>query len=274
MKHTGSLLNTNPQHMKKELNAVITIASRDFIKFIRDRFRIVATFIFPVIFIGILGGSLQSNLGKTVGYNFLTFVFMGVIGQTLFQSTASGIISLVRDREEDFAQEMFVSPVSRISIVMGKIVGESIVALAQILGIVIFAVIVKVPIEWAQFARVIPAMFVACLLGGAFGILVLANLGAQVSAQQVFPFIIFPQFFLSGVFAPIKNLPPVLLFFSRIAPMTYAVDFIRSIYYWGTPEYSKIVLFNPLINLIIIAVIFSVFLSVGTFLFIRNERNR
>ncbi len=260
--------------IKREINAIFAIASRDFIKFIRDRFRIVATFIFPIIFIGILGGSLQSNLGKTVGYNFLTFVFIGVIGQTLFQSTASGIISLVRDREEDFAQEMFVAPVSRFSIVLGKIVGESTVALAQILGIVIFALVIRVPIDWTHFVRLIPAMFVACLFGGAFGVLVLANLGTQVSVQQIFPFVIFPQFFLSGVFAPIKNLPPVLFLFSRLAPMTYAVDLVRSIYYWGTPEYSKIVLHSPLVNLAIISAIFLVFLSAGTFLFVRNERNR
>lgn len=260
--------------MKKEINAIITIGSRDFIKFIRDRFRILATFIFPMIFIGILGGSLQSNLGKSVGFNFLTFVFIGSIGQTLFQSTASGIISLVRDREEDFAQEMFVAPVSRFSIVLGKIFGESMVALAQVLGIVLFGLIIQVPIDWSHMARLIPFMIIPCLLGGAFGVLVLANLGSQVSVQQIFPFVIFPQFFLSGVFAPIKDLPPVLLVLSRLAPMTYSVDFIRSIYYWGTPEYSKIVLFNPVHGLVIIGIIFTVFLSLGTFLFVRNERER
>src|SRR3989344_4961478 len=244
--------------MKKEVNAIITIGSRDFIKFIRDRFRILATFIFPMIFIGILGGSLQSNLGKSVGFNFLTFVFIGSIGQTLFQSTASGIISLVRDREEDFAQEMFVAPVSRFSIVLGKIFGESMVALAQVVGIILFGLIIQVPIDWGHMARLIPFMIIPCLLGGAFGVLVLANLGSQVSVQQIFPFIIFPQFFLSGVFAPI----------------TYSVDFIRSIYYYGTPEYSKIVLFNPATGLLIISVIFTVFLSLGTFLFVRNERER
>src|SRR3989338_120595 len=231
--------------MKKEVNAIITIGSRDFIKFIRDRFRILATFIFPMIFIGILGGSLQSNLGKSVGFNFLTFVFIGSIGQTLFQSTASGIISLVRDREEDFAQEMFVAPVSRFSIVLGKIFGESMVALAQVVGIILFGLIIQVPIDWGHMARLIPFMIIPCLLGGAF-----------------------------GVFAHIKDLPPVLLVLSRIAPMTFSVDFIRSIYYYGTPEYSKIVLFNPATGLLIISVIFTVFLSLGTFLFVRNERER
>src|SRR5579859_8226048 len=83
----------------RNLNAVAMISARDLIKLLRDRTRIGASFIFPFVFIGILGGSLDANLSKDVGYNFLVFVFTGVIGQTLFQSTASGIISLVEDRQ-------------------------------------------------------------------------------------------------------------------------------------------------------------------------------
>ncbi len=260
--------------MKKELNAITTIAARDFTKFIRDRTRVLATFMFPIIFIGILGGSLQSNLGKSVAYNFLTFVFIGVIGQTLFQSTAAGIISLIRDRENDFSQEMFVSPISRFSIIIGKIVGETSVSLAQVVGTVIFAFIIRVPIQFDHLALVIPATLVVCMLGGSFGILVLANLNNQMAANQIFPFVIFPQIFLSGVFSPIKNLPPLLFFLSRLTPMTYAVDFIRGIYYWGTPSYSSIVLFNPLVDLLVIILTSTLFLFVGTYLFIRNERNR
>ena len=124
------------------LNAIITIAYRDFTKLLRDRGRMVATFIFPFIFIGVLGNSLQSNLGDKAGYNFLLFTFIGVIGQTLFQSTASGVISLIMDRENDFSQELFVSPVSRYAIILGKIVGESVVSFFQVVGITIFGFII------------------------------------------------------------------------------------------------------------------------------------
>src|SRR3989338_3071756 len=107
------------------INAILTIAYRDITKLLRDRSRILASFIFPIIFIGVLGTSLQQNIGGGLGYNFLVFVFIGVLGQTLFQSTASGIISLVEDRQNDFSQEMFVSPISRYSIIIGKILAES-----------------------------------------------------------------------------------------------------------------------------------------------------
>jgi ABC-2 type transport system permease protein len=258
----------------KELNAIFTIALRDFTKFLRDRTRIIFSFIFPLIFIGVLGNSLQSNLGASLGYNFLFFTVIGVLGQTLFQSTASGIISLIEDRENDFAQEMFVSPISRYSIIAGKILGESLVALAQTIGILVFGLIIGVTFSLTQLLFLIPAAIVICLFGGAFGVLVLANMGSQRSAQQIFPFVIFPQFFLAGVFNPIQHLPIYLHIFSRIAPMTYAVDLARNAYYWGTPEYSKVVLFSPLIDLAAIGGMTLVFMVVGTYLFVKNEKNR
>lgn len=258
----------------KELNAILTIAQRDFIKFTRDRGRIIATFIFPFIFIGVLGGSLQSNLAGDAGYNFLEFIFAGVLGQTLFQSTASGIISLIEDRENDFSQEIFVSPISRYSIILGKILGESIVAMVQLIGIFVFGLIVGVPISFVNFIGLIPFFLIVCMLGGAFGIFCIGNLSSQRTANQLFPFLMFPQFFLSGVFSPIQNLPLPLLILSRIVPMTYAVDLIRSVYYSGSDAYDKVVLFSTSFNLLIIGIYFTIFLVIGTFLFVRNERNR
>ena len=257
-----------------ELNAIMMIAYRDLMRFLNDRSRLLITFIFPVIFIGVLGGSLERNLGQNIGFNFMTFVFTGVLGQTLFQSTASGIISLIEDRENNFTQEIFISPISRYSIMIGKILGESLVSFAQLIGIVLFALVVGVQFTLLQILIMIPVGLIVCFFGGAFGILVLANLSGQRAANQIFPIIIFPQYFLAGVFNPIKDLPPILLFFSRISPMTYALDFVRSIFYLGSPEYDKVVIFNPFIDFTVIGSMFIVFMILGTFLFIRNERNR
>lgn len=236
------------------------------------------SFVFPIIFIGALGTSLQSNIGQYIEYNFLTFTFTGVLAQTLFQSTAAGIISLIQDRENDFSQEMFVSPISRYSIIIGKILGESMVSLVQAVGVVLFGLFLllfyPLDITPMQLILSIPAIIAACLLGGAFGILVMSSLGNQRSANQIFPFVIFPQFFLAGVFSPIKELPLPLWIASRLAPMTYAVDFFRGLYYWGHPDYDQVVLYPPLVNLLIITIMFLIMISIGTYLFVRNERNR
>lgn len=258
----------------EQINAAATIASRDFTKFLRDRIRILATFIFPFLFIGILGSSLQANISEDAGYNFMAFVFTGVIGQTLFQSTASGIISLIEDRKNDFSQEMFVSPVSRYTIIIGKILGETMVSLTQGIGVVIFGIVVGVPLTLSQFISLAPFVLIVSAFGGAFGLLVLANLGSERSANQIFPFVIFPQFFLAGVFSPIKNLPFALSILSKLSPMRYGVDLIRGIYYQGNPAYDKVVLESPITNLLIIGGLTVIFLVIGTYLFVHNERNR
>lgn len=257
----------------KEVNAVLIIALRDLLKFLRDRPRLLITFIFPLLFIGVLGGSLQANLSD-IGYSFLAFVFTGVLAQVLFQSVAAGVTYLIQDRENDFSQEIFVSPISRYSIIIGKILGETSIALVQGIGILFFAFLVRVPLSLMQLISIIPAMLIACFLGGAFGVLVLSRLNSQRSADQLFPLIFFPQFFLAGVFNPIKILPWYLDILSRLTPMRYAVDLLRGFYYKGQPEYSKVVLQDPFINLVIILGMFVVFLTVGTYFFVKNERNR
>lgn len=257
----------------RELNAILTIAFRDWVKFLRDRTRIVASLVFPIIFVGALGGSLKANLGD-VGFDFMTFVFTGILAQTMFQSTALGVIYLIEDRENDFSQEIFVSPISRYSIILGKILGESLVAFSQVVGVFLFGLIIGVSITLAQIAALIPALFIASFLGGAFGVLVMSNISSQRTAAQIFPFVIFPQFVLAGVFSPIQNLPLPLFILSRIAPMTYAVDFIRNVYYAGSIELPKIVVYNFWTDIVIIAALFGAFLLIGTFFFVKNERNR
>jgi len=255
-----------------EASAILAIAHRDFIKLLRDRARIISSFAFPLIFIGVLGSSLQSGFGERAGTNLLVFVFTGVLGMTIWQSTAQGIISLIADREEDFSQEIFVSPISRYSIIVGKILGESLVALPQAAGILAFAVILRIPLSLDQLARIVPALLVVAVFGGAFGVIVLANLGSQRAAQQIFPFVLLPQYFLAGLFNPIGNLPQPLDILSKISPLRYADDLTRDAYYSTTGE--RVQLFDAATNLAIMAAMFIVFMVVGTFLFVRAERNR
>jgi len=258
----------------RELNAILTISYRDLMKFLRDPPRLIGTFIFPFVFIAILGGSLQANLGSEAGYDFLVFTFTGVFAMTLFQSSTMGVVSLIEDRENDFSQEIFVSPISRYSIIFGKITGESLVALAQGAAIVAFGLIIGVPISWPQLLGLAVVAVVVCLFGASFGVVALANIGSQRAANQIFPFVMLPQYFLAGIFSPIQVLPWYLDIASRISPMRYAVDLSRGVFYLGQTDYAHVVLDSPLFNLMIVGLMFAVFLVIGTSLFVRKERNR
>ena len=56
--------------------------------------------------------------------------------------------------------------------------------------------------------------------------------------------------------------------------MRYAVDLMRDAYYGGLPSSQQVQLFDATTNLAIIGGLFVAFMVVGTFLFVRAERNR
>lgn len=256
------------------VNAVAAIAYRDFLKFLRDRARLFSTFLFPLIFIGFLGGGMQATFGQASGYNFLAFVFTGVLAQTLFQSTTLGIISLLEDRQNDFSQEIFVSPISRYSIVFGKILGETLVALPQGIGIIVFGLVLGVSLNAVQVAGLLVASIVAALYGGAFGMMILGVMPNRRTADQLFPFVFLPQFFTAGVFVPINNLPFPLEIVSLLSPLRYAVDLTRGLFYTGSSEFNFVVLQPVWLNVLALGASFAVFMLIGTLLFVRAERNR
>lgn len=258
----------------REISPILVIAHRDLVKLLRDRGRLVATLVFPFVFIGALGGAMQASIGQAMGFNYLAFIFTGVLIQTMFQTAALGLISLIEDREQDFSQEVFISPISRYTIVFGKIIGETLVALPQGVAVMLFGLVLAVPLDLRQVLGVALVAIVAAVYGGAFGVLVLSNLRSQRAAQQIFPFILLPQFFLAGVFNPITQLPWYLDLLSKLSPMRYPIDLARGLYYAGDPAYPHVVALDPLSNAAIIAGSFAVFMVVGTFLFVRSERNR
>ncbi len=254
--------------------AVLTLAYRDLMKLLRDPARLISSLMFPLLFIVILGGSLQSSFGSGSSFDYEAFIFTGVFAQTMFQSAAMGVVSLIDDRENDFSQEVFVSPISRYSIILGKIIGETLVALTQALGILVFGIVVGISFSAGQLVGLAWAAVVTCLFGGAFGVIILSNLNSRRTADQIFPYVMLPQFFLAGVFNPIKALPGFLDVLSRISPMRYAVDLTRDSFYAGRADYASATLQGPAYNITMMAVAFLVFLFIGTLLFVRKEQNR
>jgi ABC-2 type transport system permease protein len=257
-----------------ELNAIAALAGRDLLKFFRDPGRLVAAVVFPFLMIFLLGGTLQLNLGRSAGFNFIGFTFTGFLGMTLFQSTAQGLTSLMEDRLNDFAQEVFVSPVSRYSIVFGKIMGETLVAIMQVIPFVLFALILRVPLTPSHIALLVPVALLSCFMGGAFGLLLLNVMSDARAAGQIFNFVFLPQYFLAGLISPINILPWYLAVLSLLSPMRYVIDLARGVVYSGTSDYGRVVLLSPLTNIAVLVAMFVVFMVAGTWLFVRRETSR
>lgn len=261
--------------LKNEISKVLTLAQRDILKFVRDPGRVIAVFIFPVIFIGIMGVTFNSGIGEqTLGFNYVDYIFAGIILQTAFQSGFAGIVSLVEDREKDFSMSIFVAPVSRYSIVLGKILGETIVGTAQIVGILVLGILLGVNFTWFNILSIIPVTVVGAFVGASMGVLAASQVNSPETAQRVFPFLIFPLIFLSGAFTPVNNLPLVLNILKFLNPIYYGVDLTRHILFSGRPEIALVTANNMTLDIIVFTALGLISFVVGGFLFTRKEGNR
>jgi ABC-2 type transport system permease protein len=254
--------------------AVLAIAQRDLIKLLRDRARLSVSLLFPILLIVGLGNVLQPTVGRATGLNAVTLAFTGVLAATLFQSTAAGMISIVEDRENDFSRELFVSPVARITLVGGKVLGETWVAFVQGGCVLPCALLFGVSMTLGQVAALIAPCLAACLLGGAFGLATIAALPNQRSAMQVFQFLILPQYVLGGVIVPLQGLPRALDVLAWMMPLRYAVDLTRAAFYAGTADYGRAVSGGPLLDVAVMGGLFALLMVGGASLFAYRERSR
>ena len=107
--------------LRQDYRAVKVVMAREWIRFRQDKIRIVSALVQPVLFIFVLGTGLSSMRGgDTVGLDFRTFMFPGVLATSVLFTAVFSAMSIVWDREFGFLREMLVAPVRRSSIIVGK----------------------------------------------------------------------------------------------------------------------------------------------------------
>ncbi len=258
----------------KEINALIAISAREILRFIKSPGSIITNIIFPIIILGIMGGSLTQNLAGNTGYNFLQFVMVGMIVFNMYMGPASGITSLITERKMNLTQELYVSPISRYTIILGKMIGTSISSMVTILGVIIVALFMHIPLGGLQFIRLMMAIPAFCLVGAALGIFFIGFVQDPKAAQMGVILIVMPQMFVAGTIIPISHSTGMLEYVAKMIPLTYLTDLARGVFYWGTPVYDLIVMHHPFFNAIVMGVFFLIFSIIGTIMFTKSERNR
>lgn len=258
----------------REINAIITIIARDVLLSLKSPSTIIMAIAMPVMMMGILGGSLSENMAFGLDFGYGKFVLIGMIVNMLFMGTVMGLTSLVDDHETDFTQEMMISPISRYSIIIGKIFGSSFGAIISMIGTLVVGLFMGYTLSLTQWLLIFALSPLMCLSAGALAMILFGFIKNNKVANMAAMLITMPQMFLSGALIPINNSHGILLILNRIMPMTYCLDLVRSVVYAGTPEYDSVVLFNPVINCAAIVGLTVVCLVIGTLLFVRGEKNR
>ena len=218
--------------LRHELRAIYAIWLRDVVRFKSERTRIVSAFAQPLIYLAVMG----TGLGATVrfaaaprGVSYLAFMYPGILGMTVLFTSLFSAISVIWDREFGFLREILVAPISRASIVLGKVLGGATVATFQGVVLLLLAPIVGVPLRAPQVLELTLVMFLAAAALTSLGLAIASRMASMEGFQVVMNFLIVPMWLLSGAFFPLRGLPAWMTVLTRVDPLTYAVDALRGI---------------------------------------------
>ncbi len=212
------------------------VAYREVLRFVSDRISVLASLVFPLLFLAIFGAGFSNVVGAMPGgVNLIVFMYPGIIAQSVLISALSTGISVVSDREFGFLKEILVTPVSRTGIVLGKVVGAGGVALVQAFMLLVVAPIVGVHLDVGIVLKLVPIVIILTLGLSGLGILIASFMRSQQSFQLLLQLLVFPMVFLAGVFFPVNTAPAWMAVLSKINPVTYGVDAIRQIFLGSGP---------------------------------------
>ncbi|MFO0754504.1 MAG: ABC transporter permease [Thermodesulfovibrionales bacterium] len=219
--------------MSSELKAVYVVIAREFIKFAREKGRLISTLSRPVIWLFLVGGGMSRVVAPDMGIPYMQFIFPGIIGMTILFSSIFSSVSILWDKEFGFMKEMLVAPVSRFSIVVGKALSGTLLSTIQALIILLLFPFIGLKLGAAQVFFILCISLVLSFCISALGILIASFFENFESFNIIINFIVMPMFFLSGAMYPVSLLPPVLRAFTSVNPLTYGIDALK---YMVLPE--------------------------------------
>jgi ABC transporter DrrB family efflux protein len=152
---------------------------------------------------------------------------VGIILQlvTLFLTA----FTIVREREQGTLEQLFVTPVGRAGLLLGKLVPYAILGMLEML--IVLAVMVYVfgvPINGQLWLLIVlSAVFLVC--GLSLGLLVSTFAKTQVEAMQFAFIIMLPSVLLSGFMFPREEMPLPIYLLTFAIPVTYFIEILRGI---------------------------------------------
>ncbi|MEW4488961.1 ABC transporter permease [Thalassoglobus sp. JC818] len=217
-----------------------TLAVREVIRFVRQRSRLIGAIGQPIVFWILFGAGLHGafqlpGVEDTQSISFQEYFLPGIAVLIVLFTSIFSSISVIQDRNEGFLQGVLVAPVPRSAIVMGKVLGGSILAMIQA---ALFLVIAPL-LHWIGLA---PAMNLASSISGMVGatlFLALIAIGLtglgylfawKINSVQgyhgVMSLVLLPMWLLSGAFFPGTG-SVWMSWLIRLNPLTYGVAGLR-----------------------------------------------
>ncbi|PSK96480.1 ABC-2 type transport system permease protein [Murinocardiopsis flavida] len=193
----------------------------------------VAIFVFgmlqPMLYLVLFAPLLSGLPGAGAGASWQQFIPGLLVMLTLFTTAFAGF-GLLPELTSGAHERLLATPMSRVSLLLGRVMRDVVVLLVQ----AVIIVLLVVPLGFAPSpAGVVAGLALAALLGVGLG--TLSYLTAMVLKQSylfagALQTVIMPLMLLSGVLLPMELAPPWLYALSRANPVAYVVDAERALF--------------------------------------------
>ena len=185
-----------------------------------------------------------------ISANYIIPSIIGIVLMMTLIMVAS--ISIVREKEEGTLEQLLISPLKPIELIIGKIVPYICVGYIQmIIAICVGYFGFNIPIKGSLILFILlTTIFMLAILS--LGILISTVAQNQMQAIQLSFFVLLPSILLSGFMFPRVAMPDFFYYISMILPMTHYVEISRGIFLNGIGlEY----LYQPTLFLIFFTII-------------------
>jgi ABC-2 type transport system permease protein len=138
-------------------------------------------------------------------------------------------VSIVREREKGTLEQLLVTPIHPLGLMLGKLAPYLIIGLTEM-------VMILTAMRWGfgvpirgnlVFLFAMALVYLFALLS--MGLFISTRAQTQAQAQQMAQFFLLPSIFLSGYIFPVAGLPFVLKWIGRVLPATHMVEIMRGV---------------------------------------------
>jgi len=164
------------------------------------------------------------------GYDTLDYFGAAFIGLVVFFLVfVVTIVSFLNERSQGTLERLMASPLRRGEIVLGYMLGFSVLALVQSVEVLAFSLGVLKVHNSGNVALIFGIEAVMAIAAVNLGIFLSMFARTEFQAVQFIPLVIVPQFLLSGILFSVSSEPKPLQVLSDVLPLTYAVSGLRDI---------------------------------------------
>ncbi len=159
--------------------------------------------------------------------NFMVPGLVGVILQMVTMLLTA--FSIVREKENGTLEQLMVTPVSRLGLILGKLLPYGVVGVVETISVlIVMRLLFQVPVAGSLLLLGgFTLIFLCCTLG--LGLLISTIARTQMESLQISFLVILPSVLLSGFVFPQENMPYPIYIIGQFVPVTYFIHILRGI---------------------------------------------